>query len=125
MLYTALKFCLQINLAPLRQGERAHHEAGAVLRALARLRRYGRAVRVDPIKPTLKVPGSKRLKLEQETNFKCCFQFQLAPLLHGRADQVRAVPRGRGLRSSTFQLNMSRFGHKMHPTHPLIPTKTS
>ena len=38
-------------------------------------------MQVDPIKPTLKPPGSKRLKLEHEnTAFKFCFQFQLAPL---------------------------------------------
>jgi len=24
---------------------------------------------------------------------------------------------GRGLHSSTFQLNLSRFGHKLHPKH--------
>jgi hypothetical protein len=28
---------------------------------------------------------------------------------------------GRGLQSSTFQLNLSRFWHKVHPNHPLIP----
>jgi len=38
----------------------------------------GRAVQVDPMKPTLKVPGSKRLKLEAEkmlSNF--AFKFNL------------------------------------------------
>jgi len=32
---------------------------------------------------------------------------------------------GRGLHSSTFQLNLSRFWHKIHPKHPLIPPNTS
>ena len=27
---------------------------------------------------------------------------------------------GMGLHSSTFQLNLSRFRHKIHPRHPLI-----
>ena len=29
--------------------------------------------------------------------------------------------RGRGLHSSTFQLNLSRFRRKMYPKHPSIP----
>jgi len=32
---------------------------------------------------------------------------------------------GRGLHSSTFQLNLSRFWHKIHPKHPPIPHHTS
>ena len=32
---------------------------------------------------------------------------------------------GRGLHSSTFQLNLSRFCHKMRSEHPLIPPHTS
>jgi hypothetical protein len=32
---------------------------------------------------------------------------------------------GRGLHSSTFQLNLSRFGHKLHPKHPLITPDTA
>ena len=31
---------------------------------------------------------------------------------------------GRGLQSSTFQLNLSRFLHKIHTEHPLIPSNT-
>ena len=31
---------------------------------------------------------------------------------------------GRGLHSSTFQLNLSRFWHKIHPKHPLLPPDT-
>jgi len=31
---------------------------------------------------------------------------------------------GRGLHSSTFQLNLSRFSHKIHPKHPVMPLDT-
>jgi hypothetical protein len=44
----------------------------------------GRAVQVDPIKPTLSAPGSKCLKLSYDISLSFllhfCFQFQLAPL---------------------------------------------
>ena len=33
--------------------------------------------------------------------------------------------RGRGLHSSTFQLNLSRSSHKRHPEHPLLPPDAS
>ena len=36
-----------------------------------------------------------------------------------------AAAMGRGLHSSTFQLNLSRFRHKIHPEHPLMPPNTS
>ena len=41
---------------------------GGGARPLLRLagHRHGRAVRVDPIKPTLKAPGTKRLNLEYD-----------------------------------------------------------
>jgi hypothetical protein len=39
--------------------------------------------------------------------------------------QTLRVATGRGLHSSTFQLNLSRFWHKMHPMHPLILLNTS
>jgi hypothetical protein len=32
-----------------------------------------------------------------------------------------AVPAARGLHSSSFQLNLSRFLHQIHPKHTLIP----
>ena len=67
----------------------------------------GRAVQVDPIKPTLKAPGTKRLKLkcdEPLSNF--AFNFNLR-----RYNLVTADDFGRGLHSSPFQLNLSRFGH--------------
>ena len=53
-----------------------------VLRAVARSLRgaLGRAVQVDPIKPTLTAPKTKRVKLEfVGTAFKFCFQIPLAP----------------------------------------------
>ena len=94
----------------------------------------GKAVQLDPIKHNLKSPGSKRLKLKCDgTAFRCCFQFQLAPLHDGVAQvfagahavhpdsadrhvqfplssrpHLCAVP-GRGLHSSTFLLNVSTF----------------
>ena len=49
--------------------------------------RPGGAVQVDPIKPMLKVPGTKRLKLKYDILpailLQFCFQFQLAPLHPG------------------------------------------
>ena len=72
-----------------------------------------------------------------------CFQIQLAPLHFGRLrlracagaierwrdavdihKQERALLNGRRLHSSTFQLNLSRFLHKIHPVYPLIPPDT-
>jgi len=41
-------------------------------------------VQVDPMKPKLKPPGTKRLKLEYDgTAFKLWFRIQLAPLQRG------------------------------------------
>jgi hypothetical protein len=41
-------------------------------------------VQVDPIKPTLKAPGTERLKLKHDvTTFNLCLQIQLAPLHQG------------------------------------------
>jgi len=78
--------------------------------------RRGREVQVDPIKPTLKPPGSKRLKLEDEkalSNFAFKFNlrrytvFQSAPFISRdqRAAQLHAAlqagPHTRSLLSST------------------------
>jgi hypothetical protein len=39
---------------------------------------YGRAVQVDPIKPTLKAPGTKRLKLKDDRLLSSfAFKFEL------------------------------------------------
>ena len=57
--------------------------------------RRGRAVQVDPIKPTLKAPGTKRLKLKYDKLLqmllKFCFRFQLASLQRGGGDGARRV----------------------------------
>ena len=58
---------------------------------------HGRAVQVDPIKPTLKAPGLKRFKLKYDKSLSIllqfCFQIQLAPLHHGiDLSRVFAVP---------------------------------
>jgi hypothetical protein len=62
----------------------------------------GRAVQVDPIKPRLEAPGTKRLKLKYNHTIKCfqfCFNFafnQLAPLhqgLRGSAENVGELRR--------------------------------
>jgi hypothetical protein len=63
--------------------------AGGCGRAAAapqRRNRPGRVVQVDPIKPKLNPPGTKRLKLECDTAFNFYFKFQLAPLHHVRFD---------------------------------------
>jgi len=45
-----------------------------------------------------------------------------SPAVMWRADNPR---QGRGLHPSTFQLNLSRFWHNIHPKHTLIPPNTS
>jgi hypothetical protein len=48
----------------------------------------GQSVQVDPIKPTLKAPETKRLKLKHDELLSIllqfCFQIHLAPLYRGR-----------------------------------------
>ena len=41
-----------------------------------------------------------------------------------RFEGLEEVP-GRGLHSSTFELNLSRSCHEIHPEHPLIPSNPS
>jgi hypothetical protein len=76
-------------------------------------------VQVDPIKPSLKAPGIKRLKLKYDkplSNF--AFKFNLRrytmvgraveadePLMDAGLDSLS----GRGLHSSTFRINVSIF----------------
>jgi len=58
----------------------------------------GRVVQLDPMKPTLNSPGSRHLQLRygKVTGFKCCFQFQLAPVhCGGRADAAGGARRQR------------------------------
>jgi hypothetical protein len=72
----------------------------------------GGAVQVDPVKPTSKAPGAKRLKLKYHKLpsmlLQFCFQIQLAPLHIGTLPQLKKLD-GRGLHSSTFRLNLSAF----------------
>ena len=83
MIKTAFKFCFQIQLAPLHLGA-ARPEPEPALRLgrsdlLLRQGRHGRAVQVDPINPTLKAPGNKRLKVnfdEPLSNFACIFNLR-------------------------------------------------
>jgi len=64
-----------------------------------RLGCHGRAVQVDPIKPTLKPPGTKRLKLECDgllSNFGFKFssrRYTMAARCKVIADEVQASPR--------------------------------
>ena len=70
--------------------------------------RNGKAVQVDPIKPTLKPSGAKRLKLKYDgplSNF--AFKFNLRRCTTARSTSTRCVS-GRGLHSFTFQLNLCR-----------------
>ena len=71
----------------------------------------GRAVQVDPIKPTLKAPGTKLLKLQYDKPLSTfAFKFNLRrytlEMLH--FSQYHDAD-GRGLHSSTSQLNLSRL----------------
>jgi hypothetical protein len=66
------QFCLQFQLAPLRSGRRG------VQRAVRSLPPRGGAVQVDPIRPTLKEPGTKRLNLNcGELLSDVAFKFKL------------------------------------------------
>ena len=78
-------------------------------------------MQVDPIKPTFKAPGSKRLKQEyNESHSNFAFKFNLRHYNTGAQVRLTAVPvdqavvgapghnnTGRGLHSSTFPLNLS------------------
>ena len=76
-------------------------------------------MQVAPIKPMLKSPGTKRLKLlhdEPPSDFALKFNlrrymkaFPEAVIVIEEYDKMGCPARGRGLHSSTFQLNLSRF----------------
>jgi hypothetical protein len=127
---TAFKLWFQIQLAPLLRGvgRRRHARAPVLCQQPAR----GKAVQVHPIKPTLKAPGcpgTNRLKLQHDEPLsKSAFKFNLrrytevavqpsttsAPVVDiTRVKNSRMALQcglcGRGLHSSTFQLNLSRF----------------
>jgi hypothetical protein len=81
------------------------------------------------MKPKLKAPGTKRLKLNYDaplSNFAFNFNFRLYTALAAampvptaattsREDADEGGIRGRGLLSSTSQLNLSRCWHKHIP----------
>ena len=84
----------------------------------------GKPVQVDPIKPTLKAPETKRLKLNYDGPLSnCAFNFNLrrynvVDKTQGNAGGWGGI-RGRGLHSSTFHLNLGRSGH----TSPCPPVQ--
>jgi hypothetical protein len=91
------------------------------------------AVQIDTIKPTLKVPGTKRLKQKYDkllsVLLQFCYQFQLAPLHHGAHARAGAADRegnqGRGLLTSTTLLNLSRLCHRNQQSTPPHVTKSA
>ena len=58
------QFCFQFQLAPLHHGAAADDRRGGGAGALRP--HHGSAVQVDPIKPKLKPPGTKRFKLKYD-----------------------------------------------------------
>jgi hypothetical protein len=81
-----------------------------------------RAVQVDPIKSTLKAPGTKRLKLKHdEVHTSFAFKinlrrYNLAAELEQAEEEEEDHARGRGLHSTTLQLKLSRF-FVIYPAH--------
>ena len=83
---------------------------------LSRVYTHGRAVQVEPIKPTLKAPGTKRLKLQYDVLLSSfLFKFNLR---HYTTPPSSCASWQGLVHSSTFQLNLSRFCHLLHPTYP-------
>ena len=85
-------------------------------------RQHGRAVQVDPIKPKLKPPGTKRLKLNCNKLLSAsAFKFNLRRysmefvqlLLARGADPNVTMKGGRGLHLFPFQLNLSSSVHRI------------
>ena len=73
----------------------------------------GRAMQVDPMKPKLKLPGTKRLKPRCDTLLSThAFNFSLRRYTVAQAYTnylMHGVTHGRGLHTSTSQLNLSRI----------------
>jgi len=96
-------------------------------------------VQIDPIKPAMKAPGTKRLKLKYDKRLSICFNFgynfnlrrynmdgkRAADLCDAAAHPELSRLLGRGLHSSTFQFNLSRFCHSTYTpqTHPTARTR--
>ena len=69
-------------------------------------------MQVHPIKPKLKPPGTKRLKLECDgllSNFGFKFNLRRYTKVAAQAGACSAAVQAGGLQSSTSQLNLSRF----------------
>jgi len=91
---------------PLPGGQRLH-----------RVRRHdGGAVQLDPFKPKLKPPATKRLELIYDGplsnftfnfNLRRCMMVVLSTLFFLRRAQPVFAPAGRGLHSFTLELNLS------------------
>jgi len=119
---TRLRLSCEVDeCKPLIHG-RAHHPAPAAGAGAADGDERGRLVQVDPIKPTLKAPGSARLKLKYD-NLLSRFAFHFNLRRHNKAviREARRATRTnfpssvlqagayRGQHSSTFQLDLSRL----------------
>ena len=74
-------------------------------------------MQVGPIKPTLKPPGTKCLKLKCDVLLSTS-AFKLRRYTAPPTPDAVYNVEGRGLHSSTFHLNLSRFRHQIHPKHP-------
>jgi len=98
---------------PLEEG--LHHSVPGGQQRLEQRHDAVRAVHVDPTNPTLKAPGTERLKLKYDDLRsilqKNAFNFNMRLYYAAVRDGVRprAAPHrgGRGLHSSTFRLNVS------------------
>ena len=90
---------------------------------------------VEPMKPKLKPPGTKRLKLKLKlicdnvlrmllSNSACAATTRFAADRNNygktRKNSKPGRGGGRGLHSYTFRLNLRRFCHKIHLKHPLV-----
>jgi len=138
--YDAASNIWRCRCGALRRGTLLQHRHEADL---------GGAVQLDPIKPTLKGAGTKRLKVKYYkplSNFPFKFNLRRYNSEHHPLDayflelvrqrrSARGADRadGRGLYSPTSQVNLSRFGHisRVFPCpidwgiiiHPTYPTK--
>ena len=89
-------------------------------------------MQVDPIKPTLKAPGTESLKLKYyrplsnsafKFNLRRYHENETGGVFIGTHHKLEEGATGRGLHSSTLQLNLSRFLSLTPPTDTQYPTK--
>ena len=79
-------------------------------------RRRGKAVQVKPIKLSLKPPRTNRLKLKYDEPLSS-FAFKINVRHYSVACYCSRATAGRGLSSSTFQLNLSRQAEPKYTLH--------